>query len=344
MEGVDLQFPFSFYGYENHRKIWINPNGFVSTNSSTCKYFCNWPTLTGVTTDFYYRFIAGYLTDLNPSQSTDAEIHWWQGVVHPPGILGLIVQFTDIPLYRRAEDEAPTDPLYTFQIHIYSDHTIRLLYYNMPRDATTFALDKQSGYPVRIGLEDAEIWEDGHGNQQLVRYRPLEVSFAQITEFLDYPRKQSLIIFTPKRACVDQSSCTSCVDFLKSQYDQPTRLNCGWCASMGLCTDLLDRNTHATLPTCPNYYYLKQTFEACQPTTSPPTASAPTTPLDPAHSTPPPSFCSSSHRSTGCSNCLEPGAEECSWCQAGPQDSSCRIYNRSTVLQCVNISGWPVLR
>eukprot|EP00808_Paulinella_micropora_P002696 g3662.t1 len=349
MEQVQLDFNFQFYGY-NHSKIFINPNGFISTNSSTCDYFCNWPNVqANVETDHYNRFIAGYMTDLNPNHSTTAEIHWWQGVTYPLGLKSLIVQYSDVPLFRKVTAVDPREePVYTFQIHLYADHSIKLLYYHMPVDATTFSLDGSTptGYPVRIGVEDAEIYTDSSGREALVRYAPLDLSFAQITEFLDHPRKQSVVHLTPKASCLEQLTCEQCVNFLLSQYEQPMRLNCGWCQSLGVCTDLMDRERDVVTKSCPNHYYLEQTLQGCaapHPSLSPPTST---------HGPPQPAGgCDSSTRNKDCTACVAAGEngetvagklEPCMWCETARPAKACRTLNSSQVSKCLAEAAKPI--
>jgi hypothetical protein len=74
---VLLHWDFPFYGHR-HRRVWINPNGFISFQQTTCgtHSFCNWAS-DHRELGYYSQYIAPFMADLNPAASDSATVSFW---------------------------------------------------------------------------------------------------------------------------------------------------------------------------------------------------------------------------------------------------------------------------
>ncbi|GAB5355585.1 hypothetical protein AAMO2058_000218200 [Amorphochlora amoebiformis] len=207
-----LNFTFPFYGYDEGTSIWISPNGFISFAFRNCRNsFCGW------TGEFNTRYIAPFMTDLNPANNNISSVYWQLG--NEAGRLRLAVFWKDVHLWQGF-----FLPPFTFQVVIWDDGEINFNYKTASFNPAQSGLRR---YPLRIGLEDSSLSQTPTGIEISNRYGLVEIEFADISTL-------ESIQLMPLLDCRGPSNCSECARRLLSIN---SRIGCGWCPSLQTCTD-----------------------------------------------------------------------------------------------------------
>ncbi len=209
---VALNFTFPFYGY-NHTYVEIDPNGFLTFVYTRCGAFCNWHG------NFYSRYIAPFMTDLDPSSSPFAQVLYRLDSANNTS--RLVVTWQNVSLWH---DEAgvPADS-FTFQAVLWETGKIDVSYADIPINPTQYSVQNSGNFPLYLGAEDS----DYESFRVVARYG--RVSW-DVSEAL----AQRTVTMIPSTNCLAPTSCEACADL--NQQLSP-RLSCSWCPSRETCTD-----------------------------------------------------------------------------------------------------------
>eukprot|EP01084_Bolivina_argentea_P087484 158015_1 len=222
----DLEWDFKFYGHL-HNWITVSPNGFLTTHPVTCYTFCNWWYESGD----YRRYIAPIMADFNPSKYNESHVLYYIDNNEK----SINVQWHNVTLWQ------PTNTSflgykYDFQVKLKSDGTIIFYYFNVPKSPSEIGIPLYSfeNYSVMIGLEDAAYKHSNDGLYYLYPYDPINVNQTHILS-------HQTIVFKPRQTCIDQMNCNQC-QILAT--DPGSDLACGWCPTLGLCSDGMGREIY----------------------------------------------------------------------------------------------------
>jgi hypothetical protein len=138
------------------------------------------------------------------------------------------VQWTNVTLWADAA------PLYTFtfQVTIEPNGTITFFYFDIPKlpnqiEVQWLNTSLDVNYTLHFGLEDAAYNYEESGFYSVIPYAP--VTFNE-----SFIENMHTIVFQPRETCIDQSSCTECMEI---GSDPGTDIECGWCSKANLCSD-----------------------------------------------------------------------------------------------------------
>ena len=125
---VTLPFPFNFFGRMIYN-VFASPNGALHQSiAQPCQCNCFMEITTAVAScnynTSYAGLIAGFLTDLDPSNSLSANVTYYKGV----GYLSVI--YSSIPMFD------PALAHQSFRINLYNDSRVTIIYDNIFSNAT----------------------------------------------------------------------------------------------------------------------------------------------------------------------------------------------------------------
>lgn len=200
-EAVNPGFNFPFYGH-NVNTFFITTHGFLSFA----------PRLHNLM--YKTQYIAPLRVKLDPSLSEDATIRY-KAVDD-----ALTIEWTNVSVAEPYKH--PRGGNFTFQTTLRKDGSIVFVYKNIPELLAADAL--YDGEPV-AGLSDAFLI----GDSELHVYHTLSLDNADINS-------KTVAVFTAKKTCVAQDSCSSCMD-LRENSD----FDCVWCDKVQRCSDGADR-------------------------------------------------------------------------------------------------------